>query len=1123
MNKNRSILLALGLLAPLFAQATTLVNPDFEAEAGAWSDRDGPPGWELRLDDDDQLGIVEEIDFAHSGSHAFFFSHLQSGFGGSRMDQCVVLGDEQAIGVSVAVLTDEPHPELSARLRMDFFADEACDEDSADADAEQVQSDIGLSAERVPAGEWTRLHSEARLRSELGEDVRSVRVSLRVRDRSDDGQPRDPARIVWLDDVSLQADITLLPESQQQALRELHEATGGEHWHRQVGWMNAVGSECRWHGVTCDESGKTVIALDLAGNGLTGTLPESITELVDLRTGSGLDLCHNALDIPDTLTEWADARQIGGDLADCQHTNLAATSSRMGGHFFQPEGRDGEGMMVHMLSEGSALFYWATYDDQGEPLWMIATGRAHERVVRFDDLYRTAMGEDGLELESIGQARLVFPEAEPACSRALMRFHVDAPGFGASDQRDLVYVDGMGGCQRPEEQDPLFIELEGQWYDPEFNGQGISLAPYSDDRVVLTWYTYREDGTQTWRWGVGERNGDTIDFGEIVEFFGGDFNGAIDPSMLTTEPVGTASVHLETNGNGEEQWHFTHEAYDEPDTSLALERIVAGPGLMASTGQPLYLDMAWDDVEELYMRDVRSDERLPGRVRFGHDSEPEDLMGLRFRGSSSRFLPKKAFNIRFERPQDLLHESERMNLNAMYTDPSMMREKLSFRLWHELGQPASRTRYFDFWLNDIYEGLHIHIQRVDEWLLTMNGLNPDGTLVRDGFRDNDDLADSAFGHDYGDLDDQQREDLLAENFNYRGDPEWGRVRELIDWVQATPAGGQFAQGFAERIDVDNFIDWLVLHWLVGDIDSFGDDYWLYLDHDDPGARWIFIPWDKDLSFGSHFRQGFFTDNDFFNYESTLSGGWGNMLISRFLSTPSLRQQADARLAELIGERFPESWFGDRIDEYAELIADSVGIDPSPVAFKLHDQNHHGELGRFADHVENLKDFIELRYRFIEHQLNGATGEANHAEATVDAGHEGRIYLVDGEGFTLAWIDPVEPLLQDTGLVLAVEESPSTTGIDRIWTLESSAPLGEVSVTLFYRNDLPYTGRDNWWTGGDEAIGQQNAMLMRIVQGDGPHDHLDTRVNAYSNKATATVEVDQGSMQLQLVLLPTLSP
>ena len=1122
MRNSRSILLVFAVLAPVFSQASSLINPDFEAEAGAWSDRDGPPGWELRLGDDDQLGIVEEIDFAYSGNHAFYFAHLDRGFGGSRMDQCVMLADEPAIALSVAALTDEPHPELSVRLRLDFYADDHCDDDSANADAEQVQSDIGLSSERATAGEWTRLTSETRLRSELGDDVRSMRVSLRVRDRSEEGQPREPTRIVWLDAVSLDAEFTMLPESQRQALRDLYQATSGELWHRHLAWMGAEGTECRWHGVTCDETGETVVRLDLAGNGLVGALPGSLEQLTDIEPG-GLDLCHNALEIPANISDFGDSLQVGGDLAACQHTLIAPTSSRMGGHFFQAEGRDGEGMMVHMLSEGSALFYWATYDDAGEPVWMIATGRAHDRVIRFHDLYRTAMDEQGLELESIGHARLVFPEAEPACSQAEMRFFVDAPGFGANDRRNLTYIDGLGGCERPDNQDPLFIELEGQWYDPTQNGQGISLAPYTHDRVVLTWYTYRDDGVQTWRWGVGERNGDSIDFGEIVEFFGGNFNDAIEPAMLETVPTGVARVMLEADSEGEPQWHFVHESYSEADTTLALERIEAGPELMASTGHHLYLTMAWDDLEALYLRDPRSDERLPGQVRFGRDGEIQNLMGLRFRGSSSRFLPKKAFNIRFEQPQDLLYGSERMNLNAMYTDPSMMREKLSFMLWHALEQPASRTRYFDFWLNGIYEGLHMHIQRVDEWLLAMNGLNPDGTLVRDEFRDDSNLADSSFGHDYDELDAEERETLLAENFNYRGDPNWSRVRELIDWVQTTPPGAQFAAGFADRIDIDNFVDWLVLHWLVGDIDSFGDDYWLYLDHDDPDAKWVFIPWDKDLSFGSHFRRDFFTDNDFFNYESSLSGGWNNRLIEKFLNTDSLRSQAHDRLVQLMGEYFPKTWFNERIDELAERIADSVNIQPSAMAFRLHDQNHHGALGRFHDHVENLKDFIELRYRFIEHALAGTSGEVDQAETTVAAGHAGRIHLVDGSGFTLAWIDPVNVPDTEVNLSLSVEESPDTIGIDRTWTLEADAPLGEAVITLFYRNDLPYLERENWWTGGDEAIGEQDALQMRLVQGEGPHDHPETRVNPYSNKASASLQIVQGSIQLQLVLLPTIGP
>jgi hypothetical protein len=217
--------------------AQTLQNADFEATTGSWPSGEGPPGWTLNLGSDDQLGLVESPGFVEPGSNAFRFNQVASGFGSSRLEQCLALDDTMAIQLSTWVRTQDPHPELVVRLRMDFYADTDCQTDSSAADNEQVQSDISLNADRAPAGEWVRIASEIRLGSELGDDVQSVRVSLRQRDRSDGGQPRDPARTVWFDRVSTEADVQFLPATQRAALRDLYLATDGDNWLDALGWM----------------------------------------------------------------------------------------------------------------------------------------------------------------------------------------------------------------------------------------------------------------------------------------------------------------------------------------------------------------------------------------------------------------------------------------------------------------------------------------------------------------------------------------------------------------------------------------------------------------------------------------------------------------------------------------------------------------------------------------------------------------------------------------------------------------------------------------------------------------------------------------------------------------------
>ncbi len=1115
-----SIVCSLLFLAPLTSFAAVgLTNADFSAQSGSWQDGEGPPGWALSLDRDDQFGIVEDIDFAFSGSRSFYFSALGRGFGDSRMDQCVVLDDPfDALMLSVHVLTDEPDPELALRLRVDFYADSACDEDSANSGDEQIGTDVGLSEERVDPGEWTRIDSETRLASELGEDVRSARISLRVRDRSNDGQPRDPARIVWLDAVSLEADVTFLPAAQRDALRDLYTATDGPNWVESLGWMDAEGTECSWHGVTCSDSGETLLRLDLSGNGLIGELPENLQALSDLTPGEGLDLCWNEILIDGDLTDFVSAVHIGGDPGFCQGVDRLPFSQALTGNYFQPEGRDGEGFSLNMLGAGAALLYWATYDDEGEPLWLFGSGRANGRVLRIPDLYTTGNTDGELDIQRVGQASLVFTtdSEQPDCRQALLRFSADGAAFGAMDGRELTALDEQAGCSETAQPDGLLTELAGVWFDPDLDGQGLTFTPLGSDRLVLNWFGYDEDGQQVWRIGSGVVAGaDSIQFEELLAVSGGSFNGPISPDGLDFDTEGSALLTRTEAG-----WEFDLREPDGRLIRLHLSELDASPDLLAATGRRIDLEMAPEDLAELYQRSPFSDDRLPGQVRFDGSDEVQALTGVRFRGSSSRRMPKKSFNIRFENPQPLLFGSDRMNLNAMYTDPTGMREALSFGLFHLLGQPAPKTRHFDLWINGIYEGTYTHIQRVDETLLEQSGLNPEGTLVRDNFRDFEELSPSAFGHDFYGLDRDERLALIADTFGSRGDPEWEPVLELIEWVQATPTGADFAAGFAERVDVENFIDWLALHWILGDIDSFADDYWLYLDHDDPDARWQFIPWDKDLALGSHWRGNFFdTSNDFFAYEYLLTTAQqpGNELFNKFMRTPALRDQAYARLRELLEELLPVEPRMERAAALAEQLEDSFNIRRGPQAFAIHPGNHHGVADRFADQAESIRDFIELRSRFLSRQIDPIQGAEDQAEATVEEGWNRPVFLTDATGFTMASVRPLD-VFGKSALSIAVEPGEDINGINHRWLMNVSSWTGPVELTLYYRNDISGAwGRGNWYTGGGVPIGRQDELQLVMTTPTGTTEMPPVRINPYSNKAVAEVDLEPGEYEFMLIL------
>lgn len=94
-------------------------------------------------------------------------------------------------------------------------------------------------------------------------------------------------------DCSAQSSI---PSDQCEALVAIYEATGGENWLNKTGWLEEA-DPCQWFGVSCSDG--TVVALDLFGNNLTGTLPLEIGGFPNLKT---LTVNGNQLSGPIPLT-----------------------------------------------------------------------------------------------------------------------------------------------------------------------------------------------------------------------------------------------------------------------------------------------------------------------------------------------------------------------------------------------------------------------------------------------------------------------------------------------------------------------------------------------------------------------------------------------------------------------------------------------------------------------------------------------------------------------------------------------------------------------------------------------------------------------------------------------------
>ncbi|MEN9332800.1 MAG: hypothetical protein RLZZ94_1890, partial [Bacteroidota bacterium] len=95
-------------------------------------------------------------------------------------------------------------------------------------------------------------------------------------------------------------------------------------------------------------------------------------------------------------------------------------------------------------------------------------------------------------------------------------------------------------------------------------------------------------------------------------------------------------------------------------------------------------------------------------------------IGIEVRGSSSQTFPKKSFGFEtwdsagVEIDTSILgfpKESDWI-LNANYTDKSFLRNVTPYHLFNQMGRYASRTKYVEVFINNVYAGLYVFMEKV---------------------------------------------------------------------------------------------------------------------------------------------------------------------------------------------------------------------------------------------------------------------------------------------------------------------------------------------------------------------------------------------------------------------------
>jgi hypothetical protein len=247
-------------------------------------------------------------------------------------------------------------------------------------------------------------------------------------------------------------------------------------------------------------------------------------------------------------------------------------------------------------------------------------------------------------------------------------------------------------------------------------------------------------------------------------------------------------------------------------------------------------------------------------------------------GNRTLRVPKRSWKVEFESRagDDRLVGMSRLNLKAMYNDPSQMREALAWRLFDTVGIPSSRHTFAKLAINGRYRGLFSLIEQVDgRFLKDHFGSNDKGNLYKAYCGDLGcaTLERRVDGGDDGGR--QYRSPAGSDDATYRlktneDDPAANTYDDLAALIRTINGIG--LQGGDGRFDTDEFRDaverilnaraflrWAGANLLLGSWDNYfatPANYYLYNSgykggEDDFVASpyFTFIPWDYDNSLG----------------------------------------------------------------------------------------------------------------------------------------------------------------------------------------------------------------------------------------------------------------------------------
>lgn len=323
---------------------------------------------------------------------------------------------------------------------------------------------------------------------------------------------------------------------------------------------------------------------------------------------------------------------------------------------------------------------------------------------------------------------------------------------------------------------------------------------------------------------------------------------------------------------------------------------------------------------------------------------------ITLRGATSRLVAQKSFKVKLL--DTTYREQKTLHFAKNPFDLTRIRNQVAFRLMRSVPHlPSVRTQFVNMTMNGIDYGMFTQLEQLSRRYLKNHRLETRGTLFKA----------SAFSFFASSL---NAGEGIVDGLELKSGDNW---QAIYDAVSAINDGGQDINTVvAQRFNRNNLITWLATNFLLSNLDTVSQNFYLYIPATDP-ERIYFVPWDYDGAWDWHL-QGVGSPRE--RYRQGLTNWWGMPLFSRWLQDPSNLADLSARIVDLEANRYDTPTVTALVENMDTYAGPRVLTSPDSDAGNL-------PVGIRADEVDRLKTVPENRMgnyaAWVERPTPGWTG------------------------------------------------------------------------------------------------------------------------------------------------------